>query len=61
MHLTKSDLLRRLNQIADRQTAHRNDRKDEVNDHIEADALLLEYIRDPAIRDAYDRIAKWYD
>ena len=28
--------------------------------HIEADDLLLEYINDKDIKDAYDNISKWY-
>lgn len=28
--------------------------------HVEADTLLLEYIGDPAVREAFRAIKKWY-
>lgn len=33
---------------------------DEEMDHIHADKALLEYINDPEITDAFEKIDKWY-
>lgn len=33
---------------------------DQEDSHLKADALLLEYIDDEHVKDAYDAIHKWY-
>ena len=34
---------------------------DPAKDHIEADKLLLEFINDKEVTEAYNAIYKWYD
>lgn len=54
-------LLRKLRGIAERQEAATGHGGTDVeHDHAEADDLLIEYINDPEIEKAYDRIEKWY-
>ena len=36
------------------------DEYDREDAHVEADKLLLEYIKDPQIKRAYDKLYKWY-
>lgn len=33
---------------------------DEECDHVDADALLIEYINDPQVTETYQSIPKWY-
>jgi hypothetical protein len=50
--MTKDDLIAKLKECAlmgDEERAHSN-----------ADDLLLEYINDPAVTEAFDSIDKWY-
>lgn len=52
--MTKNELLEKLASIG----AKVKNEKEE--DHFEADLLLIEYINDPDIKRAYDKIPKWY-
>lgn len=51
--MTKEELIEALKEIA-----ANND--DEEVDHARADALLLEYIGDNEVTEAFDSINKWY-
>lgn len=48
--MTKDELIEQLRAL----------NEDTEQNHIDADALLLAYINDPDITDAYQAIAKWY-
>jgi hypothetical protein len=50
--LTKKQLIARLNKL--------EKSRDTESAHCEADALLVEFIDDRDIADAYNRIHKWY-
>lgn len=50
----KEELINELNAIAD------NGGYDQENNHVMADELLLKYIDDSEIKEAYDKIDKWY-
>ena len=49
--MTKEELIRRLHECAE---------KDQEMGHIDADGLLLQYIDDKEIEEAYDSLPKWY-
>lgn len=49
--VSKEELLRKLSALVG---------QDPEEAHARADLLLLEYIDDPAIADAFDAIDKWY-
>ncbi len=49
--MTKEELLAKLSECST---------GDEEKDHAKADALLLEYINDVEIMEAFDKIEKWY-
>jgi len=50
--MTKENLIKELKRLSKNEDTHQ--------DHIDADELLLKYIDDNEISDAYDEIAKWY-
>lgn len=50
--MTKEELIQKLRDL--------NKGDDPEEEHIEADLLLLEYINDSEISDAYKNIEKWY-
>ena len=50
--LTKKELIKRLNEL--------KDCKDSQYRHIEADRLLIQFIEDKEIKEAYEAISKWY-
>ena len=52
--MTKEELLIKLRGLAD------GSRFDVEHDHVEADDLLIQYINDPDITEAFDAIKKWY-
>ncbi len=52
--MSKDELLDRLKTIANRTSG------DPENDHADADELLLDYIDDPRITEAYEEIERWY-
>ena len=52
--MTVRELVLRLNDIEGRGGY------DKERDHIEADELLLEYINDPLVTEAFEEIGKWY-
>jgi hypothetical protein len=51
--MTKEELIKKLLKIA-------FEGSDEEHDHVEADDLLIEYINDSDIKEAYEAIIKWY-
>ena len=53
MAITKKQLIKALEKIADEGEGHETD-------HRQADLLLLEYINDTAVSDAFADIEKWY-
>lgn len=55
--MTKKVLIERLKAIAERQ---KMGHKDEERDHGDADMLLLSYINDKGVQEAYDSIEMWY-
>lgn len=54
MRLTKAELAMRLRELPDTCFG------DEEDWHVEADKLLLEYINDQAVTDAFNSFRKWY-
>jgi len=50
--MTKEELIAKLKALVEDSPGKEN--------HMEADALLLDYINDAEIRSAYEEIAKWY-
>ena len=52
--MTKAELVKELMELAE------NEDYDQEVDHRHADNLLLEYIDDKKVYDAYDAIRKWY-
>lgn len=50
--MTKDELLAKLRELADD--------SDHEMAHVQADDLLLEWISDPEIEEAYHAIEKWY-
>lgn len=50
--MTKEELIAALKALAEDSPGEEN--------HIEADGLLLAWINDPDIREAYEAIDKWY-
>jgi len=55
--MTKDELLTELRKL----DAEVNpDWRDYEGDHINADKLLIEYINDPEIAEAYSNVGKWY-
>lgn len=51
--MTKKELLHELRQL-------KKDQSDPERNHVEADDLLLAYINDEEITDAFDRLEKFY-
>jgi hypothetical protein len=49
----KEELIKKLNELAE-------DNRDIEDNHIKADILLLDYINDKDISDAYNKIEMWY-
>jgi hypothetical protein len=49
--MTVQELVKRLNELGE---------GDPEASHYTADALLLEYINKPSVKEAYDSIRKWY-
>lgn len=63
--MTKTELLKKLQEIRARQDAPRECWGGPAvtvlaDDHVEADALLIEFIGDAEVSDAFDAIEKWY-
>lgn len=56
--MTKEELIEKLNAINGKRGVERF--YDNENGHIEADELLLEYIADKDITDAFEAVEKWY-
>lgn len=50
--ITKEELIRKLNELAEDD--------DYEMTHAEADDLLLLYLNDEEIKEAYDSVGKWY-
>lgn len=50
--MTKEELLAKLKEC--------EEGGDVEGGHYDADAALIEYINDPDVREAYERIEKWY-
>lgn len=50
--MTKDDLLAKLAEYAES--------NDEESAHYDADTAIIEYINDPEIAVAYEKIGKWY-
>lgn len=55
--MEKEELIKKLNEVM---TPVKGRLRDAENWHSEADNLLLEYINDPEIATAYNKIKKWY-
>ena len=55
LKMTKEDLIKKLEYIAKPKLS-----SDTEVDHIDADNLILEYINDNDIAEAYNNIRKWY-
>lgn len=51
--MTRDELLDALRKL-------QGDGGDEEINHVEADALLLKFINDPEIAEAFNKIEKWY-
>ena len=59
--MDKTELLAKLNQLKDRKFVYGNyETIDCESNHIDADNLLLEYINDKEITNAFNQICKWY-
>ena len=54
--MTKEELIKRLREIESVNVNY-----DYVHNHVVADDLLLEFINDPEIKNAYDEIVKYYE
>jgi hypothetical protein len=54
--MTKEELIAELNKIYDGQDSN----TDVEVDHMNADELLLKYINDDEVSDAFNAIYKWY-
>jgi hypothetical protein len=52
--MTKEELLEKLEQCAEL------DKRDPEAAHSDADELLIDYIDDPEIKEAYESFGKWY-
>ena len=50
--MTKAELIEKLKKLSEM--------RDSEQAHIDADKLLLDFIGDPEIKDAFDDIPKWY-
>jgi hypothetical protein len=57
--MTKQELLDELNAIFERQNIYKSGSQIS-DDHIDADYLLLKYVNDPEIVDAFTRIHRYY-
>jgi len=57
--MTKEELIKELRKINDKLN-HLIPRYDEEDARIEADDLLIAYINDEEITEAYENIPKWY-
>ena len=56
--MTKEELIEKLKAIEGK---HKTERfYDSENGHVEADDLLIEYINDKEIADAFEEVSKWY-
>ncbi len=57
--MTKEELIRRLKDV---KTTHDEDGliRDAEDWHVDADDLLLEYINDKSVTEAFNDITKWY-
>ena len=53
--MTKQELIEKLKEVADRY----NDRNQELG-HSKADDLLIKYINDPEITEAFNAVHEWY-
>jgi hypothetical protein len=53
--MTRDELLAKL-----RELGNEDDARDPEADHARADDLLLEYINDPEIAEAFNAFDKWY-
>lgn len=51
--MTKKELIAALSELA-------GERGDAELDHLEADRLLIEYINDEQVADAFEAIQRWY-
>lgn len=59
--MDKTELLEKLKLLKDRKFVYGNyETIDCESNHIDADNLLLEYINDKDITDAFEQIKKWY-
>lgn len=56
--MDKKELIKKLNAINGKCKTEKY--YDEANGHIEADYLLLEYINDSDISEAFKKVYKWY-
>lgn len=56
--MTKEELIKKLNAIEGKKETERF--YDNEDGHMEADALLIEYIADQDITDAFKAVEKWY-
>ena len=52
--MTKDELIKELNKIS------REKNRDYETTHLKADSLLIEYIKDNEIAQAYHGVGKWY-
>ncbi len=55
--MDKDELVEKLKALADRQERYAIDTE---SLHQEADALLLEYVNDTAVREQWERLTLWY-
>ncbi len=56
--MTKEELIKKLDAINGKHLTGRL--YDAENGHLEADELLLEYINDEGVNNAFDNVEKWY-
>lgn len=61
-NMTKEELLKTLKEICNKinEAEESSGYYDLESSHLEADNLLLEYINDEAVTEAYNDIDKWY-
>ena len=61
-NMKKEELIQKLKAINEKvnNNTESNEYYDQENAHLEADNLIIEYIDDKEIQEAYDNIGKWY-
>lgn len=59
--MTKDELIEKLEEAANTSITYKGNKHLDVEcAHIEADKLLIEFINDPDVTQAYDAVPKWY-